>query len=396
MLYPRDILEKIKKVIFRVEFIIISGARQTGKTSVLVMLKDFMETKGAICHYFNLENPDYLTSFNRHPFNIFEFIPEKKVKQYVFVDEIQYLDDPSRFLKLLYDERKEAVKIICSGSSSFYIDKKFRDSLVGRKFLFELFPLNFNEFLVFKGEEELSAMKGRKLTLYYKEKLKKLWLEYVTYGGYPKAVLAENEEIRKMNLEEIGSSYIKKDITDAGIRNQEKYFALLKILAGQTGQLVNAQELAGTLGVAHKTIDEYLYVVKKSYQAAFVKPFFRNFRKELVKMPKIYFYDTGLRNFFLGDFSLPSARSDKGALTENVFFKELLREAGDIDKIKFWRTQDGKEVDFVSGKSAWEIKFNFEKKKEARYGRFKEQYPDIKIKAVAFDEILEIFYGFKI
>ncbi|MDP2830463.1 MAG: AAA family ATPase, partial [bacterium] len=204
MLYPRDISQKIKKVIFRDEFIIISGARQTGKTSVLVMLKDFLETKGAVCHYFNLENPDYLTSFNRHPFNIFEFIPEKKVKQYVFVDEIQYLDDPSRFLKLLYDERKEAVKIICSGSSSFYIDKKFRDSLVGRKFLFELFPLNFNEFLVFKGEEELSAMKGRKLTLYYKEKLKKLWLEYVTYGGYPKAVLAENEEIRRMNLEEIG------------------------------------------------------------------------------------------------------------------------------------------------------------------------------------------------
>lgn len=396
MLHQRDILQKIKKVIFRNEFIIISGARQTGKTSVLVMLKDFLETKGAFCHYFNLENPDYLTSFNRHPFNIFEFIPEKKVKQYVFIDEIQYLDDPSRFLKLLYDEKRETVKIICSGSSSFYIDKKFKDSLAGRKFLFELFPLNFNEFFVFKGEKDLAPFKSKKLALYYKEKLKKLWLEYIIYGGYPKVVLSENEEMRRMNLEEIGLSYIKKDITDAGIRNQEKYFALLKILAGQTGQLVNTQELAGTLGLAHKTIDEYLYVIKKSYQAAFIKPFFRNFRKELVKMPKIYFYDTGLRNFFLGDFSLPGIRSDKGALTENVFFKELLRKTGAADKIKFWRTQDGKEMDFVSGKSAWEIKFNFAKKKETKRGLFKEQYPDIGVKAVAFDEILEMFYGFKI
>lgn len=397
MLHQRDILQKIKKVIFRNEFIIISGARQTGKTSVLVMLKDFLETKGAFtCHYFNLENPDYLASFNQHPFNIFEFIPEKKVKQYVFIDEIQYLGDPSRFLKLLYDEKRETVKIICSGSSSFYIDKKFKDSLAGRKFLFELFPLNFNEFLVFKGEKDLSLLKGKKLTLYYKEKLKKLWLEYIIYGGYPKVVLSENEEMRRMNLEEIGLSYIKKDIVDAGIRNQEKYFALLKILAGQTGQLVNTHELAGTLGVAHKTIDEYLYVIKKSYQAAFIKPFFRNFRKELVKMPKIYFYDTGLRNFFLGDFFLPSIRSDKGALTENVFFKELLRKAGAVDKIKFWRTQDGKEMDFVSGKSAWEIKFNFAKKKETKRYLFKEQYPDIGIKVVAFDEILEMFYRFKI
>src|SRR4030043_778268 len=104
MLYSRDILKKIKKVLFRDEFIILTGARQAGKTSVLLILKDFLEEKGFKCHYFNLENPDYLKLFDAHPFNIFEAMPKEKSKQYLFIDEIQYLKDPSNFLKLLYDE----------------------------------------------------------------------------------------------------------------------------------------------------------------------------------------------------------------------------------------------------------------------------------------------------
>jgi len=396
MLYPRDILEKIKKVIFRDEFIILSGARQVGKTFLMLMLKDFLEKKGNACHYFNLENPEYLKLLNEHPFNIFELAPEGKTKQYIFIDEIQYLDDPSNFLKLLYDEKKNKVKIIASGSSSFYIDKKFKDSLAGRKFLFEVYPLNFDELLVFKFQEDLLKQKGKKLSIYHRNKLEKLWEEYLIYGGYPKVVLAENDEMKKMILEEIGSSYIKKDILDAGVRNVEKYFHLLKILAGQTGQLVNSQELANTLGVVHKTIEEYLYIMKKSYQIAFVSPFYRNIRKELVKMPKIYFFDTGLRNFFLGEYSPISRRLDKGTCAENIVFRELLGKTGDAAKIKFWRTQDKKEVDFVSGKEAYEVKFNANREiRKSKYAKFKEQYPDIKFSILPYDKILEKFYGWK-
>src|SRR3989339_758425 len=245
MLYNREILEKIKKVLKNDEYIILSGARQTGKTSILIMLKDFLMAEGKDCYY----------------------------------------------LKLLYDEKRSQIKIIASGSSSFYIDKKFRDSLAGRKYLFEIFALNFDEFILFKNEENILKQKGQKISAYYQDKIRALWHEYIEYGAYPKVALSENPELRLMNLEEIGSSYIKKDINDAGIRNQEKYFALLKILAEQTGSLVNLQELSGTLGLARKTIDEYLYVIRKSYQTAFIKPFFKNFRKELVKMPKCYFFD---------------------------------------------------------------------------------------------------------
>lgn len=394
MLYSREILKKIEKVLFRDEFIILSGARQTGKTSILLILKNLLEEKEHTCHYFNLENPEHLKLFNNHPFNLFEVIPQKKAKQYVFIDEIQYLDDPSNFLKLLYDEKRAEIKIIVSGSSSFYIDKKFKDSLVGRKFLFEIYPLNFDEFLVFKKEEKLLEEKNKKLTIYYQEKLAKLWKEYLTFGGYPKVALAENDEMRKILLEEIGTSYIKKDITDAGIRNSEKYFSLLKLLAGQTGQLVNSQELATILGVAHKTIEEYLYVMKKSYQVAFISPFHKNMRKELVKMPKAYFYDLGLRNFFLDDYSFLKNRTDKGAYLENIAFREFLKEIKDASKIKFWRTQNQKEVDFVIGKNAYEIKFNSAKQKDKKYVIFKEQYPDIAFSFLCENDLLWKFYGF--
>lgn len=397
MLYPRDILADMEKTIKREESVILTGARQTGKTSVLLILKNRLREEGENCHYLNLENSEYLKILNKNPRNIFEFLPEAKKKQYVFIDEIQYLENPTNFLKLIYDEDRKKIKIIASGSSSFYIDKKFKDSLAGRKFLFELFSLNFNEFLVFRGQKELLEQKGKTLTIYYQNLLSGLWKEYLTYGGYPKVALAEGEELKKILLEEIGSSYIKKDVADAGIRNSEKYFALLRILAGQTGQLVNLQELAATLGIARKTVEEYLYVMKKSYQVAFVKPFYRNIRKEITKMPKVYFFDPGMSNFFLGDYSAPEKRNDKGHYLENIAFREFLFQTKNIDKIKFWRAKEEKEVDFIiNGKEAFEIKTNFKNKDAKKYGDFKKQYPEIKLNFLGEKEILEKFYRFKI
>jgi len=396
MLYPRDILPDIKKVISAKEFIILTGARQVGKTSLLVLLKKYIEKKKETGYYFNLENRTTLNLLNEHPFNLFELLPKSRRKLYVFIDEIQYLDDPTNFLKLLYDEKRAQIKIITTGSSSFYIDKKFKDSLVGRKFLFEIYSLNFDEFLVFNNEADLLTRKRGKLTLYYKKRLLKLWNQYLIYGGYPKVALAEDEDVKKIMLEEIGSSYIRKDIRDAGVKNADKYFSLLKILADQTGALVNSQELSNTLNLVHSTIEDYLYTISKSYQAAFIRPFYKNIRKELTKMPKVYFYDSGLRNFFLNNYNSIDKREDKGACLENIVFKEILKEIKDIDKIKFWRTQDKKEIDFVVGNKALEIKFDAKGEKKEKYRQFIEQYPDIKFSFLRFDDILRKFYGWKI
>jgi len=392
MLYPREILSEIKKVVLREEFIIFTGARQTGKTSLLIMLKNFLEEKGQNCHYFNLENPEYLELFNKHPFNIFELIPERKFKQNIFIDEIQYLDNPTNFLKLLYDEKRDKVKIFASGSSSFYIDKKFKDSLAGRKFLFEIYPLNFKEFLIFNQQEEL-LRKDSGSSLYYKEKRLEFWEKYLTYGAYPKVALAESDDMRKIILEELGTSYIKKDIMEAGIKNTDRYFSLLKILAGQSGKLLNSQELANSLGIAHKTVKEYLYVMKKSYQAAFIVPFYKNLRKELTKMPKVYFYDLGLRNFFLHNYDSIKKRGDKGQYLESIAFREFLFQAKRVDKIKFWRTQDKKEIDFIIGNEAYEVKFNLKGVKKKGYEQFKGQYPEINFRFLTYEDILEKFYA---
>ncbi len=393
MLYPRDILIEIKKIINRDEFIILTGARQTGKTSLLILIKNLLEEKGEDCHYFNLENIEYLKLLNKNPLNIFELIPISKSKQNIFIDEVQYLDNPTNFLKLLYDEKKEKVKVIASGSSSFYIDRKFRDSLVGRKFLFEVSTLNFNEFLIFNDEEAFLKQGGEKLTIYYRNRLLELWEKYVIYGSYPKIALEKKDGIKKILLEEIGTSYTKKDVIDAGIKNTEKYFLLLKILANQTGQLVNSQELANTLSTSHATIKEYLYVMRKSYQIAFITPFYRNLRKELTKMPKVYFYDSGLRNFYLNNYNSIEKRSDKGSFTENIIFRELLNNVKDPTKIKFWRTQDKKEVDFVLPKEAYEVKYEPAKIRERRYLEFRKEYPEIKFNYISYDKILEKFYG---
>ena len=395
MLFERDILIEIKKVILRDEFIVLTGARQTGKTSLLILLKEFLEKRGLRCHYFNLENPDYLNLLNKHPFNIFQLIPEAKTRQCVFVDEIQYLTQPSNFLKLLYDEKKNNLKIIASGSSAFYIDKKFKDSLAGRKFLFEIYPLNFDEYLIFNQQDELLTQKKKRLSAYYQKLLLKLWEGYLNYGGYPKVVLAKEGELKMIILEELGSSFIKKDALEAGIKNTDKYFSLLKILAAGVGQLLNSQELANTLGVSHKTIEEYLYVMKKSYQVAFIRPFYRNLRKELTKMPKAYFYDLGLRNFFLNNYSWIDKRQDKGQYLENTAFREFLRKTKSIEKIKFWRTQDKKEIDFIVEDQAYEIKFEEVRIRRKRYEQFKRIYPGIRLNFLTYQQILEKFYGWR-
>jgi len=396
MLYQRDVLSKIKKVINREEFIILMGARQVGKTSLLILLKEFLDKNKKDSYYFNLENREYLKLLNKHPYNIFELLPKSRTKQFVFIDEIQYLDDPTNFLKLLYDEKRNDIKIIASGSSSFYIDNKFKDSLVGRKFLFEIYPLNFYEYIRFNNQEKLLKLKNKKLTVWEKKKILSLWNNYLLYGAYPKIALTAEEDIKKILLEEIGTAYIKKDIEDAGIKNIDKYFAILKILASQSGRLLNTKELANILGIAHKTVEGYLYVMKKSYQISLIKPFYKNMRKELTKMPKVYLNDLGLRNFFLNNYGIIDKREDKGGYLENIVFREFLLQSDSVEKIKFWRTQDKQEIDFIFNNSAFEVKFNKDKFNYQKYNKFTNFYPEIKLACLSYTDILRYFYKYKI
>ena len=372
------------------EYTILIGARQTGKSTLLKQLAiDLRESKKQVV-FFNLDRKELLLDFNQNPENIFKyFTVEAESRVYALIDEIQYLDDPANFLKLLYDEYADKLKIIATGSSAFYIDRQFKDSLMGRKKIFELQTLDFEEFLLFKNVsflvDELVLIRQNKLVKSVFEG--QLWAfldEYINYGGYPAVVLESDIAAKIERLQEIKDAYVKRDFLEAGITDESKFYRLLILLASQTGNLLNINELSNTLKLSSITIENYLFVLQKCFYITLVKPYFQNLRKELTKMPKIYFNDLGLRNVLINYFSPVEQRADKGALLENFVYRRQ-QELWNKDQIKFWRTADGNEIDFIIETSfqqgeAIEVKFSEGEVKPSKYRKFTEEYPNFPLR----------------
>ncbi len=389
----QTLLEHLKAEIYT----IIVGARQIGKTTLLKRLYESVKKQGKISHLISFENAEILKQINLHPENIFRYIqkPENEIKKvFLFVDEIQYADNPSNFLKYLFDTYGEKLKIVATGSSAFYIDAKFNDSLAGRKRIFNLKHLNFSEFLTFKNAKELkseldSIRKNKKYKSLYYNDLMSLFDEYLVYGAYPKVVLEKNVKEKISILKDLKNSYVKRDIYDSKVENESKFYQLMQILASQIGDLVNRNELAKTLRLDNKTIERYLHVLEKSFHVKLLPPFYSNIRKEIVKMPKIFFFDLGLRNVLLNNFQSLHQRLDKGELLENYAFVRL-NELYDSDFIKFWRTTTGKEVDFVaseiygSGK-AYEVKFSANAINRKKYKQFIDSYKTYELNYVGYE-----------
>ena len=379
-LYNRKLQLKIKPWLDKPDIVLILGARQVGKTTLLDLLKKDIKQKWGDSKNiltFNLEDTDQLTALNGNPkyFNEYCILsgadPDKE--SIVLIDEIQYLDDPSHFLKYIADF-EPSLKLIITGSTSILI-KKFKDSVTGRKKLFTLFPLDFQEFLLFKSKtRQLSAVDKLKLKNFdldkidvdperiepIKREIGLLFEEYILYGGYPKVVLAGARMEKLEELKELYEAYELKDVNILfNIANITAFRNLFKVLAGSIGCLLNVNELSGTIGIGRDTVRRYLSVLENSFIISTLQPFHSNIRKELTKMPKLFFHDTGLRNFALRNFSEISFRPDKGSLFENAVFCELFRNLGIIDQLYFWRTISKSEVDFVltgERKLAFEVK----------------------------------------
>ena len=368
------------------EFTILIGARQIGKSTLLKQLFEELKQNGEAVFFLNLDRKDILEELNQNPENLLKICPLQSDKKIiVFIDEIQYLDDATNFLKLLFDEYSTQLKIVATGSSAFYIDRQFNDSLVGRKKIFQMGTLDFEEFLLFKNRadlvNEISQFKSKKKSKSIQENL--LWAymdEFINYGGYPAVVLEENVEDKIELLREIRDSYIKRDVLESGITDETKFYRMLMLLASQTGNLLNVNEISNTLRISNATVENYLYVLQKCFHITLLKPFYANLRKELTKMPKVYINDLGLRNVLINYFSPLEQRVDKGAVLENFSFR-LLSERFEEDQIKYWRTADGNEVDFVIETSylkgfAVEIKFSEQEAKTSKYNKFIQNYPD--------------------
>jgi len=373
MRYNRELLSEVMKYSDDREAVIILGSRQAGKTTFLQMI---MERIARPLHtfYIDLEDPRKLEIVEKGPDNALDYLlsqgAAKDTKNYLFIDEIHYMQNPSRFIKLAVDHYSDKLKLFCTGSSTLDIKLKFQDSLAGRKLVFNLYPLNFREFLVFKNMDALAKAlpvnpfsQDNDPSRFFKDEYLRAFSEFLIFGGYPRVVIEDSHEKKEKLLEEIVSAYIYKDIRSLfSISDISKFNSMIKLLASQIGSLFNVSEISQTVGMSRQTVNNYLSILESSFIISQLPPYSHSSRVEIRKANKVYFQDNGIRNFVIGDLSPSSARPDAGALLENAVFAGLLKTRRGMLELNYWRTKDKTEVDFVCsvGKSVIpvEVKMN--------------------------------------
>ena len=368
----RKIFPDLKKHLSRKEITIITGPRQSGKTTLMEMLKEHLDQKGKHTLFLNLD-----IEWDRPHFETQAALIKKielelgKNKGFVFIDEIQRKENAGLFLKGLFD-LKLPYKFIVSGSGSLELKEQIHESLIGRKRLFELTTITFEEFINYKTGYRYT----KKIDAFFeieKEKTRQFLMEYMNFGGYPSVILETEAKEKLKIIDEIYRSILEKDIAYLlKVEKTEALSSLIKILSNQIGNLVNYSELSSTLNISYQTVKKYLWYCRKIFIFESVTPYARNVRKEITKSPVIYFWDLGLRNYSLGLFGHLSSPSECGFVFENLVFlmlKEQIKYSS--TKLNFWRTKDKAEVDFIldSGSDVIPVEVKFQSLKKDKISR---------------------------
>lgn len=345
----RNILPRLEKHLSSDQMTIITGPRQVGKTYLMRFIQKKLEKEGKKTIWLSLDDDENATKFTSQA-TLISYIELKvgKEKAFVFIDEIQRKENAGLFLKGIFD-MGTPYKFIISGSGSLELKAKIPESMAGRKQLFVVDPISFEEFVSFKTNYQYEN-RLQDFFAIEKGRVERLLAEYMVFGGYPRVVLAETASLKQAQMQEIYRSYIDRDIRDLlHLEKTESLTKLLKIIASQIGSLVNMTELSSTVEVDEKTIKHYLWYLEQTFVLKRVTPFYRNTRKEITKAPIYYFVDIGFRNWLLGLFGLPSIPSAlTGHLFENIIFSMLQENIKlSATEIHFWRTRDQAEVDFV-------------------------------------------------
>ena len=352
--YPRKIEKSLKKWLERKEVILLKGPRQSGKSTLLLHLK---EKHGG--NYVTLEDEEMLATFEKNPK---EFARRFSAhgKTFLFIDEAQYSKKAGKTVKLIFDLFQDKLKLFVTGSGSFDTKVEIGKYLVGRAIYFELLPLDFEEFLSWKAKdlhkifvsyknsvrEFVLNGKGIKLKPAFEQEFNSMLHEYLIFGGFPAIVKESDEKIKKELLKNLARTYIEKDVFFfLGVRHMEKFRNLLKYLSFSTASLLGISSIMQELGMDYKTIENYLSILTNTYIVSFLPPFHKNLSTELKKAKKTYFIDTGMRNSIMNNFLAVESRTDTGALLENFVLNEL-KSTFDC-KINYWRTAGKAEVDFV-------------------------------------------------
>jgi len=366
-IYPRRIESKIIHEIEKPEIILLTGMRQVGKTTLMKTIFERIQTENKI--FLDLENPLNQKVFEEENYdniihNLASLGLNPKKKMYVFLDEVQLVPNIVKAVKYLYDHYQ--IKFFLTGSSSFYLKNLFPESLAGRKVVYELFPLDFEEFLIFKEinknfheenhssiYEKLKTKAESKNKILY-EKLIKLYDEYLKFGGFPKVALEEDINRKRLIIEDIFKSYFEKDVKSlSDFKEINKLRDFIILLSARVGSKLEISKIATELGVSRETIYSYLNFLEHTYFIFLVPPFVKNVNGEVRGAKKIYFCDTGILNY-LGKLT-------EGAIFENAVFLNLIKftEPALKPKINYYQRYKGSEIDFIlNEKIAIEVKLN--------------------------------------
>jgi uncharacterized protein len=364
------------------ECIFITGSRQVGKTYLLYYCIQHLINNCSVPYnyiaFLDMENPAEFIAANSTVEKLIKYLElngikfSKTQKTFLFIDEIHLLDMPSKLIKLIVDHHRN-IKLFVSGSSSTDIRKKFKDSLPGRKMEFHLTSLSFFEFLIFNNEKKYAEnillpinkiLKTKELlnsglnNLFISE-IESLFNKYIIYGGYPDIALMKDFNSITRKLISIYDDYVRKDIASLFDINHLNYFTrLVMIMSNQTGGLLNISNTASDCELNRKTVERYLEIMEHTFIIKRLFPYFKKLHQRLVKSPKVYFLDNGIRNCALQNFLMPTQRTDYGALIESYIFQILNRESALSlsDNLYFWRTSNGSEVDFIFNDIAIEVK----------------------------------------
>lgn len=341
----RSLFPELKEHLSKKEISFIVGPRQAGKTTLMLMLKDYLEKNGEDTLFLNMDIESDKKFFSSQEHLLKKIKLELGVRNgFVFIDEIQRKENAGVFLKGIYD-MNTPYKFITSGSGSVELKEKIQESLIGRKRLFKLSTLSFEEFINHKTDYRYEE----KLLDFFSIENSKSYLlleEYMQFGGYPRVVLEDKTTEKFKLLNEIYQSYIERDISYLlNVKKTESFRDLVKIMSSQIGRLTNFSELSSTLGISHRTLKQYIWYLEKTFILNKVLPYYRNTRKEITKSPIFYFYDLGLRNFAI---NILNNLQDKGFIFQN-FIHNILEEMFRMtsSKIRFWRSKNKAEVDFV-------------------------------------------------
>lgn len=359
----RDLQTVLEQKIGKGKVLVLIGPRQVGKTTLLKTILSTLDIKNSV-QYWNCDEIDVRNIFSKESSSYFKSLVG--TSKFIVIDEAQRIQNIGLILKILHDNFPD-VQFAVTGSSSLDLSNTINEPLTGRKFEYNLFPFSTNE--LFHNTSMLEEIKNLETRL--------------VFGFYPDVVNNPGEE--KEILSNIVSSYLYKDVFEfQDIRKPALIEKLVQALALQVGSEVSFNELGNLLGIDSITVQRYVDLLEKAYIIFHLHSFSRNVRNELKKSIKIYFYDNGVRNAVISNFSPCALRSDIGMLWENFLISERVKNNAFHNRkanYYFWRTTQKQEIDFIEeieGKiSAFEFKYNPKKSNVKCPLTFSKNYPEI-------------------